>query len=116
MLDIVARIVSAAKVTIESIYYMKTVFKCLFLDFQSEILQFNNGRIHVKFGVTFTMFIDIFLNFLYPSYEGFSVEQFPSNTVVLEEEKGWMLDGGMHYFLKNILCRKLFLTLFVCFL
>ena len=56
MLDIVARIVSAAKVTIESIYYMKTVFKCLFLDFQSEILQFNNGRIHVKFGVTFGVY------------------------------------------------------------
>ena len=33
----------------------------------------DNGSISFQFSVTFIMFIDIFFNVLYPSYEGFSV-------------------------------------------
>ena len=52
---------------------MEAVFKYLFLDIGSEILEFDNANIYVQFGVTFIMFFDIFLNFFYPLFKRFSV-------------------------------------------
>ena len=51
-------------------YQREAVFKCLFLDIESESLQFYNASIYVQFSVTFIMFFDIFFN-----YEGFSVTE-----------------------------------------
>ena len=55
----------------QSRHYIEAVFKCLFLDIGSEILQFDNASIYVQFGVTFITFFGIYFIYFYPSYEGF---------------------------------------------
>ena len=44
-------------------YWTIAAFKCLFLDFGSESMQFNNWSIYVQLGVPLIKFIDISLNF-----------------------------------------------------
>ena len=52
-------------------YRIETAFKCLFLDFGSDSLQFDNGSNYFELGVI--KFINIFSYFFYSSYEGFYV-------------------------------------------